>query len=242
MNYKKIYEDLITRAKNNPREGYTERHHIIPVCLGGGNEPENLVNLTPEEHYVAHQLLVKIHPSSHALAKAAAMMVCNRSNNKLYGWVRRRFSEAMRVSQSGSKNNMYGTKWIYSTELKKSIRIPVDQDVPEGWTFGRKFDFSDKSKVCVLCGSKHKGSGETCSRECRSRLTYKKHEKKAYKIFREYVESGETSLTAYSKMCNITQPGLTQLFRKYIIGYKDVVQQGKTLSIEELTKLLNKPL
>ena len=60
MNYQKIYNKLINRAKNRNIMGYVEKHHIIPKCLGGEDCKTNLVNLTPEEHYLAHQLLVKI--------------------------------------------------------------------------------------------------------------------------------------------------------------------------------------
>ena len=57
MNYKKIYENLMSRAKNRSiLQGYTEKHHIVPVCIGGDNDKENIVKLTPEEHYLAHQL------------------------------------------------------------------------------------------------------------------------------------------------------------------------------------------
>lgn len=62
MNYQKHYELLIERAKSRTLAGYFERHHIIPKCMGGSDEPENIANLAPEEHFVAHQLLVKIYP------------------------------------------------------------------------------------------------------------------------------------------------------------------------------------
>ena len=107
MNYAKIYDDLIARGKNRVLESYKERHHIIPRCLGGTDEPENLVDLTPEEHYVAHQLLIKIYNGNYALVKAAAMMIPNRPSNKLYGWLRRRFSESQKGHkfQIGEKNS-----------------------------------------------------------------------------------------------------------------------------------------
>ena len=94
MNYKKIYTAIIERAKTRPLVvGYFERHHIIPKCLGGDNNIENLVDLTPEEHYVCHQLLFKMHPKNRSLLYAATMM-CGKSkttkrNNKLYGWIKR---------------------------------------------------------------------------------------------------------------------------------------------------------
>jgi len=94
MNYKKHYDTLILRAKSRVIEGYIEKHHIIPQCLGGTNDVSNLVILTPEEHYVAHQLLCKIYPDNSKLLYAARMMTVggkNHSrNNKCYGWLKRK--------------------------------------------------------------------------------------------------------------------------------------------------------
>lgn len=62
MNYQNIYNQLIEKRKANiPTDCYTERHHIIPVCMGGTNNKDNIVILTAREHFVAHALLVKIH-------------------------------------------------------------------------------------------------------------------------------------------------------------------------------------
>jgi Salmonella phage homing endonuclease len=97
VNYATHYERLVDRARTRPVVGYVERHHVVPKCLGGSNAPENIVRLTPEEHYVAHQLLVKMHPGNHRLVWAAAAMTnqtqVQRRGNKLYGWLRRLFAE-----------------------------------------------------------------------------------------------------------------------------------------------------
>ena len=62
-NYYKIYNDLCLTRKNENRTKldniYYEEHHIIPKCLGGNNSIDNLVLLTPREHFVAHLLLYK---------------------------------------------------------------------------------------------------------------------------------------------------------------------------------------
>ena len=91
MNYTSIYNSLIEKAKNRTIFGYTERHHIIPKCIGGLNNSDNLVKLTPEEHYIAHLLLVKMYPKEYKLTFAANMMA-NR-NNKVYGWIKRKFGK-----------------------------------------------------------------------------------------------------------------------------------------------------
>ena len=70
MNYSKIYDSLVERAKNRKIEGYVERHHIVPKCMGGSNEESNIVELTAREHYIAHKLLVEIYPNHKKLVYA----------------------------------------------------------------------------------------------------------------------------------------------------------------------------
>lgn len=107
MDYLKHYNKLIERAKTRITEEYTESHHIIPRCMGGTDNKHNLVNLYPEEHYLAHQLLVKIYPNNKNLIFAASMMCVNRPSNKLYGWLRRRMSNNMKQNNpnAGGKSN-----------------------------------------------------------------------------------------------------------------------------------------
>jgi hypothetical protein len=78
MNYERIYDGLVQRALDRVPEGYVERHHILPKCMGGSDDKSNMVALYPEEHFVAHVLLLKIHKNSehrHSLAKAVNMML-----------------------------------------------------------------------------------------------------------------------------------------------------------------------
>lgn len=98
MDYFKHYRLLVERARLRFIDEYTEEHHILPRCMGGDNSKENLVRLTPEEHYLAHQLLVKMYPDNLHLAHAANMMCVNRNTNKLYGWLRRRLSQSMTIN------------------------------------------------------------------------------------------------------------------------------------------------
>lgn len=149
MDYSKHYELLIERARNRELEGYQERHHIVPRCLGGSNEKENLVDLTPEEHYVAHQLLVKLNPGHHGLAHAAHMMTvsskCTSRNNKSYGWLRKKHSSAAK-QRIGEKNGSFGKKWCYDPLTLNTLRIEYGE-IPEGWMYGRP----KKKRLCVSC-------------------------------------------------------------------------------------------
>ncbi|URQ03737.1 putative free-standing HNH family homing endonuclease [Vibrio phage PVA23] len=64
MNYERIYNELIARAvdrswsKENSSE-YIEMHHIVPRCMNGTDDSDNIVALTAREHYIAHWLLYK---------------------------------------------------------------------------------------------------------------------------------------------------------------------------------------
>ncbi len=107
MNYTLHYEKLIDRAQARQLDCYTETHHIIPVCIGGTDSVSNLVELTPEEHLVAHLLLMKIN-NNKSLVYAAMRMHNRVKNNKEYGYLRRQFAGIMREKMSGTGNAMYG--------------------------------------------------------------------------------------------------------------------------------------
>lgn len=101
MNYQKIYDDLISRAKARESiEGYTEKHHIVPKCMGGTDDKENIAVLTAREHYVAHLLLVKIYPEKLGLIFALHRMTQSNgtrrglTRSRLYGKLRELHSEA----------------------------------------------------------------------------------------------------------------------------------------------------
>jgi hypothetical protein len=116
MNYQKIYDNITRRGQNRILEGYSEKHHIIPRCMGGTDEVTNLVSLTPEEHYLCHLLLVKIYPKNIKLVKAAMFMVSankdQQRNNKAYGWLKRQYSDYMRGPNNPSTLNGTWNKGI----------------------------------------------------------------------------------------------------------------------------------
>ena len=177
MDYSKHYIMLIERAQNREIDGYTESHHILPKCLGGKDNKENLVNLTGEEHYLAHQLLTKIYPTHIGLVLAAAMMTCEgknhkRSKNKLYGWLRRKHSEAMKISQAGKKNSQFGTCWVSNLETKESKKISsneLEMFLQAGWIKKRIINWQEL-KTCPVCSTKFHKKGKTCSPICGSKI------------------------------------------------------------------------
>jgi hypothetical protein len=124
MDYQQHYDQLMARARTRSLTGYKEQHHVFPRCLGGTDDAANLVYLTPEEHYVAHQLLVKIYPGDHRLIWAAVNMTGATKQmagrkNKLYGWLRRRLAEKLRERARGRKHSEAARAKMSASRLGK---------------------------------------------------------------------------------------------------------------------------
>ncbi len=82
MNYQRIYNQIIERARTRQLEGYVEKHHIVPRCLGGTNNTENIVQLTAREHFICHQLLCEIYPDNDKLKYALYLMNIGKQKHK----------------------------------------------------------------------------------------------------------------------------------------------------------------
>lgn len=116
MDYQKIYYNIVRRGQERKLEGYSEKHHIVPRCMGGTDDEINLVSLTPEEHYLCHLLLVKIYPNNIRLVKAAMFMTSSnesvKRNNKAYGWLKRQYSESIKGNSNPNYNGEARKKYI----------------------------------------------------------------------------------------------------------------------------------
>jgi hypothetical protein len=137
MNYKKHYDLLIERARERILDSYTESHHIIPRCIGGNDDLSNIVELTPEEHFVAHQLLVKMYPDNYKLVSAVVIMsgrkVGRQCNNKLYGWLKKRhaMTRAPHSIETKLKMSISHTGKQHSDETRNKIsRSQIGQSRP----------------------------------------------------------------------------------------------------------------
>jgi hypothetical protein len=113
MNYQKIHDLIIERAKMRQLEGYKERHHIIPRCLGGTDDKTNLVELTAREHYIVHKLLCELHPNNDKLFFAYRMMAVmknSKDNNRNYSISSREFERIRLISNEKIGNQLRGRK------------------------------------------------------------------------------------------------------------------------------------
>lgn len=113
ITYKEFIQNILdTRGRFKCGDTYHERHHIIPRCMGGTNDEENLIDLFAKEHFVAHKLLVKENPDNHKLIYAwACMAFASNDKEQRYELSPEEYEEARVLfskSISGKNNPMFG--------------------------------------------------------------------------------------------------------------------------------------
>jgi hypothetical protein len=162
MDYRRIYVELIRRSlprglNRDSLIGYHEQHHIVPRCLGGTDDPENLVSLTGREHYLAHMLLWKIYPASDRLVLAAWAMNMSRDGQRINSRLYQSLREAVQASArerghklTGESNPFYGkTHTEASKELMRQRRLgkmPSNAGSPKSEQIRAKISATKRSK------------------------------------------------------------------------------------------------
>ena len=133
MNYKKIHDALISRARSHKLErlgmhylGFYsfEKHHVLPRSHGGGDEEDNLVPLTRREHLIVHLLLSKMYPECPHMATAAFFMSnyqSRRITGRAYELLRERFIGTMR----GTRNHQSKLARVRCTKTGRFVASGV---------------------------------------------------------------------------------------------------------------------
>jgi hypothetical protein len=123
--YTTTYYNIIERAQSRTKslDCYTEKHHIIPKSLDGGNDKCNLVVVTAKEHYILHCLLIKMVAGNQKAKMVYALHAMQffhqdkRYTSKMFEYYRPLWNEAKSKSQTGNKNHFYGK--THSSYAKK---------------------------------------------------------------------------------------------------------------------------
>ena len=143
--YTKWYNAIIANAKTriNPI-GYMEKHHIVPSSLGGTNRKDNLVLLTPKEHFICHVLLTKMTVGNHYYKMCYALnMLTNAKNigsgrytptSKLYDYAKRLHLEAITDSWTPDKRKKHGDKIRKVVTGRKHKPESIEKMKNKEWT------------------------------------------------------------------------------------------------------------
>lgn len=179
MDYLKIYNKLIDNRKELKRDKKTklyETHHILPVSLGGSNEKNNLVLLTPKEHFIAHLLLYKIHSGKNKAKMAYALLrMCSNNKNQNRRFTSRQYEFAKNaIRKTCIKENHHSyKKELWSDEEKTIIsqRQTGENNSMYGknpWNKGKKGK-SHSEETKLKMSESHKG--KEFSEETRKKLS-----------------------------------------------------------------------
>ena len=240
------YKKLIEHSNSRVLDGYSERHHIIPRCLGGGDEKENIAILSAREHYIAHQLLAKIYPEVPGLIYACHMMCVplsfetGRSKNREYEWIRKLYSEyiSKRITGRTKETHPYliaaGQKVSKALKGRSKETHPYIEEVASLFRTRNKNNHpgvaSQSAKIRGRSKETHTGvASQAAKLTGRTKFTHpeiNEASEKKYKLPREirehylvHYESGksiEEMLPELEKFTGITKSYLWNLFRRMI--------------------------
>lgn len=129
--YSKWYYSIIFNAGSTKDSStYLEKHHIIPKSLGGNNTTNNLVLLTPREHFLCHLLLTKMveRKDKGKMCFAFKMMLCKTKKHKRDYRITSRIYEYSKKSFSESMKSLWADP---ERRLKMSIRMKKQWNNPK---------------------------------------------------------------------------------------------------------------
>lgn len=121
MDYQKIYYQFIVDRKMKEKAivGHSEKHHILPVSLGGDNSKDNLVRLSTEDHIRAHSLLARIYGGVMWMA-LCMMLVDKKAGRKVPSKMTRKFSASARENAALVAKEKALAQWS-NAESRKTI-------------------------------------------------------------------------------------------------------------------------
>ena len=163
--YTNWYNSLINKAKDRTITGYTEKHHIIPSALGGTNEKDNIVKLTPREHFICHLLLTKMTTGNDRYKMNFALHMLSNAKNigegryipngRMYDLARRLYKEALDNYWTDEKRKEHADKirpTVIGRKLKETSKEKLRNKV---WS---EKALENRLNNCLKAAENRKGS------------------------------------------------------------------------------------
>lgn len=160
--YEKFIQNILdTRGRFNCDNTYHERHHIVPRCMGGGNEKDNLIDLYAREHFIAHKLLAEENPDNDKLVYAWTCMAFTKNDIDYECEITPEEYEEARIALSikmtGSGNHFYGQRHTEKAKEKnrqQHIGIKASDDAKALMSQAQKKRMQDPG-ARAACGKPH---------------------------------------------------------------------------------------
>lgn len=132
IRYDKFIQNIVSvRGLKGIQNDYFERHHILPRCCGGTDDPSNIIDLFPEEHYNAHKILAEDNPDILGLQQAFACMSFMQKDR--YKVTAEQFGAARRAQAKASSARLKGVvpglrKGIPHSEKTKQLLREINKN------------------------------------------------------------------------------------------------------------------
>lgn len=220
MTYDKFINNILkTRGRFACGDEYHERHHILPKSLGGSDDDNNLIDLFPKEHYIAHELLAKEHPDNQKLTYAWWMMShCSAETNKgrykltpeEYEDARIAFSKMRSENTVGENNHFFGK--YHSEETRQKMRenhADVSGSKNPMYKNGHRISGSKNGMFGVhRYGKDSPNYGNKWSQEQKDKLSQKLKGKGGIPVYCLELNESFNSIREAAKKCNITESNI----------------------------------
>lgn len=156
LTYNLFIDNIVnTRGRFACGDEYHERHHIVPKCMGGTDEKNNLIDLFAREHFEAHRLLALENSDNDKLVYAwHSMAFMQNGSHERYELTPEEFEEVKKahsVAMSGENNPNYGltgeAHYLYGTHhTEKTIQKMRELKYGENNPFYGKHHTDDSRK------------------------------------------------------------------------------------------------
>jgi hypothetical protein len=170
------YNNFISALKGQVVENYSEKHHIVPRSHGGSNKKDNLIVLTPRQHFIAHRMLWKAYGGS--MARAFFLMSkatrYGKLGSKTYAMAREDYSKQV-SAQMAIKPNVPAFTPEHRAKLRQAkLGTKVSDETKakiSAAQVGRVYDNEFKRKVSEAKKGKSNGRiGWQQSEETRNKI------------------------------------------------------------------------
>lgn len=178
-----INEIIAKRGYDGIHDIYHEYHHVIPKCMGGSDDKNNLISLTSQEHFIAHKLLVEENPDNVSLMGALVMVTFMRSNNQeRYIPTKEEYEYVKAINKKFTSLTQKGLLWCYHKDTHQLKRFKLDK-IPVDYILGLPPEYKSPTK------------GKSMSEESKQKLS---QSKKGKYLGKKWFNDGNIEILVYN--------------------------------------------